>query len=88
MMLVMPWQKTCPNCLNQYLTPDVYAKPYTSEELKDMGNPWHCEKCKERFVCNDGTKYKDHIQMIVEHYQYEEGFEETDETVLDGEKKE
>jgi hypothetical protein len=64
MLVVMPWQKTCPDC-HVYLEPDVYAN--CEIDPHKVGNPWHCPKCNKPYVYKSGT-YAEHIEMIREHY--------------------
>lgn len=63
MMLIRVGQKTCGNCKDQLLKADIYANPNINPRKE--GNPWHCPKCKQRYVSFD-VSYFEHIEMMQE----------------------
>lgn len=70
MQIVMPWQKTCPNC-EEYMKATIFVSPDINP--REVGNPWKCEKCDEIFVCKDGLSYMEHIEIVKKYYLKEKG---------------
>ncbi len=64
MQIIMPWQKTCPDCSN-FLRPRIYADP--NMDPRKSGNLWECNKCNKFFVNHD-ISYKEHIELIKKYY--------------------
>lgn len=65
-MILMPWEKSCPDCKDTKLEPQLVGdcgfNPAT------MGNPWKCLKCGKLFVEKSGRTYAEHVRLIEEHY--------------------